>query len=288
MRWVIYLVLMPCMVGAAPVANPPGMGEPSFCPECHAKEQREFQRSRMSLAARTAGFIEEWQDKGRPERCLVCHAPSGGEGVSCIDCHGSQGHPYAKLAMPAACARCHDAPGEITVRSFSNSPASRRGESCLDCHQQGEGFSHDFIGPARAGFLADVARLQLSLRREGGGDTLLIRIRHRAGHSLPGGTTGRSVWLQVETFADGEQPLTRQLFRFGWYHDPVAGWRDETLAPGPGKVIELPLESIARIKSIQARLIYRFRPGALDEADPQAVVLDQAVFALPPALGESR
>jgi len=288
MRWLLWLMLLPWVAGAESLAIPPGAGETSDCLECHAKEQDEFQQSRMALAAHSADFINEWSSKGRPGRCLDCHAPSGGEGVVCVDCHGNLGHPYRKLSTPVVCARCHDAPGEITVRSFFNSPASRRGEDCLDCHQQGEGFSHDFIGPTRADFLLGVARLHLSLRREGGGDTLLVRIHHRAGHSLPGGTTGRSVWLQVETFGEGEQPLTRRLFRFGWYHDPIAGWRDETLAAGPGKVIEIPLESSVRSRSIRAKLIYRFRPGTLDKPDPQAVLLDHAVFALPAALGDSR
>lgn len=244
-------------------------------------------RSLMAVAAGTPDFISEWGRAGKAAGCLRCHAPGGGDGVGCDDCHGDGGHPYPRLAVPETCARCHDAPGELTVRSFSQSPSARRGEDCLDCHLPGQGGGHDFKGPARAGFLNDVAKVRIALRRMAGGDTVLIRVSHRAGHALPGGTTGRSVWLVVESFGEEEQPLARSLFRFGWYHDPTMGWRDETLPPGPGKVIEIPLAVSGKIVRIQARLIYRFRPGPLDNPDPREVVLEQVVFALPSGLGES-
>jgi hypothetical protein len=288
MRRLLWLALIPWVTWAEPPATPPVAGEPSHCPDCHQKEQQEFMRSLMAVAAGTPDYISEWGHTERAAGCLKCHAPGGGKGVVCNDCHGDTGHPYPKLAVPGICARCHDAPGELTVRSFSQSSAARRGEDCLGCHLPGNGISHDFQGPARQGFLEGAARLRISLRRDAEGDAVLIRIRHRAGHALPGGTTGRSVWLLVEEIGEDERPLARSLFRFGWYHDPATGWRDRTLPPGPGKVIEIPLTHPGKVSRVQAKLIYRFLPGALDNPDSREVMLDQAVFALPAGLEESR
>lgn len=288
MKCLLWLILLPGMAASEPISVPPGAGETSHCPDCHQQEHETFQRSRMAVAARTPDFLREWAGKGRVERCLACHAPSGGEGVACQDCHGDTGHPYPRLETPRVCARCHDAPGELTVRSYWQSPAARRGERCLDCHLADTGSGHDFEGPMRAGFLEGIARLRLSLRRDDGGDTLLIGISHKAGHALPGGTTGRSVWLVVETLTPGGRILASYVYRFGWYHDTSEGWRDRTLSPGPGKVIEIPLEGATEAASIEARLIYRFQPGSLEAPDPREVELDRARFALPVEMGESR
>ncbi len=288
MRWLLCLMWLPCLAASDPGSPPPGPGEPSHCPDCHRQEQEAFQRSLMAGAARTPDFLREWEDKGRAKRCLACHAPSGGEGVVCRDCHGDAGHPYSRLDTPQVCARCHDAPGELTVRSYRQSPAARRGEGCADCHLPPAGDSHDFIGPQRSGFMAGVARLRLSLRRDGESYTLLVRITHRAGHALPGGTTGRSVWLVVDTLAQEGRRLARSTLRFGWTHDPARGWQDGTLPPGPGKVIEIPLKANAEAASMDVGLIYRFQPGPLAVTDPRELELDRKRFALPIEMGESR
>jgi hypothetical protein len=279
-------MLLWAWVAGSFAASPAGDAS-SRCPDCHGREAREFGCTRMAVAAGSPEFLEEWGRRGRAGRCLACHAPGGGEGVVCRDCHGGSGHPYPVLATPQICAGCHDAPGEATVRSFKRSPAARRGESCLDCHLPDKGGGHDFMGPARSGFLEGAARLDISLRRDGAVDTALIRIRHRAGHNLPGGTTGRSVWLVVETFSREERPLARSEYRFGWYRDAGGGWLDRTLPPGPGKVIEVALRGGAAAL-IEARLIYRFRPGPLEEADSRDVLLDHAAFELPGQMGDGR
>lgn len=287
MRRLLWLIWLPCLVAADPRSAPPGPDEPSHCPACHRLEHEAFQRSLMAMAARTPDFLREWEGRGRAKHCLTCHAPSGGEGVECPDCHGDDGHPYSRLHTPQVCARCHDAPGELTVRSYRQSSAIRRGEQCLDCHLTQGGDRHEFIGPQRSGFLAGVARLHLSLRRDGQNYTLLVKISHRAGHALPGGTTGRSVWLLVDTLAREGRQLARSTWRFGWAYDPGRGWQDWTLPPGPGKVIEIPLKGDAEAASIEVRLIYRFRPGPLDLPDLREVELDRKRFALPVEMGES-
>lgn len=287
--WLMWLIWVPLTAASEQVLIPPAAGEPSHCPDCHQQEYESFRRSRMAVAARTPDFLREWEDKGRVDRCMACHAPSGGEGVECVDCHDDTGHPYSNLEIPGVCARCHDAPGELTVRSYRQSPAAKRGEGCLDCHLDNKrGSSHDFEGPTRPGFLQGIAQLRLSLRRDDGGDTLLIGIRHQAGHALPGGTTGRSVWLVVDTLTDEDQLLTRSRYRFGWLHDPDQGWIDRTLQPGPGEVVEIPLQNGIETARVEARLIYRFQPGPLEAHDPREVVLDRTRFALSVGMGESQ
>lgn len=251
------------------------------CNDCHKTEQDEYDHSRMAVAAKTPTFLKEWQGKGSSPGCLDCHAPSGGDGVTCVDCHGSGDHPYPKLEIPQVCSNCHDAPGEVTVRSFLDSPAARQGKDCLDCHLEGRPSSHDFRGPSRPGFLEGVASLKISMRRDQGGYVALIRVGHSAGHALPGGTTGRSVWLVVE-MRDRKGILTnRSRLRFGWRHDSKNDWTNRTLPAGPGKVIEVPVSAENSSGTVQATLIYRFLPGDLERSDPDQVILARARFELP-------
>ncbi len=281
MKSVAFLCAMMLLLIAATDAFSSDPEKPEACVDCHKVEQDEFRHSRMAVAAQTPAFINEWHGKGKDEKCLNCHAPSGGDGVACIDCHDSGEHPYPKLKIPQACARCHDAPGEITVGSFRDSPAARQGKDCLDCHLQGERSGHDFTGPSRPGFLQDAASLNISMRRDRDSFTALILVRHNAGHALPGGTTGRAVWLLVEERDREGKLISTNRFRFGWQHDANNGWVDQTLPAGPGKVIELPISEKSGPGTIQATLIYRFLPGGLEQHDPDQVTLARTHFGLP-------
>lgn len=275
--WFTLLCLLPILVWGAQ-GYPTDTDAGSACGDCHQKQQAEFQLSSMATAARSPDFIEEWRQSGKPDSCFACHSPGHSAGVSCVDCHGVATHPYPRLQVPTVCAPCHDAPGEITLRSFRASPAAHRGEDCLTCHLPNQGFSHDFRGPTRPGFLNGIAALTIAFRRDSAGDTALLRIRHQAGHALPGGTTGRSVWLLVEQVDGQGVQLDQRQYRFGWLHSPTTGWRENTLPPGVGKVIETPLHTAARV--IRAKLIYRFRPGGLDVVDPDQVTLVDEVREL--------
>lgn len=248
------------------------------CMDCHPKQQAEFQKSPMAIAATTPTFLKEWQDKGQSDGCLACHSPTRSAGVTCIDCHGMGSHPYPRLQAQMVCARCHDAPGEITLRSFRNSPAARRGDDCLTCHVTGDTFNHDFRGPTHPGFLQGIAQLTIAFRRDAAGYTALIRIQHKAGHALPGGTTGRSVWLLVAQTDSAGKSLQEHQYRFGWLHSPTHGWRENTLPPGVGKVVETRLQPGAR--GVRVKLVYRFRAGGLERDDPDQVTLAEEVRTL--------
>ena len=268
------LALSGATVAAGPEIEPPKEGRP--CTECHPTISRAFSTTRMAHAAASADFVTEWNANGRAAYCIRCHAPSGGEGLVCADCHGPGPHPYPRVPVPQVCSHCHDAPGENTVRSFLSSPAAGRNEDCLSCHLESDtgGPDHAFRGPLTPGFLDDVARVRVFLRRDSPGvTTAVLQITHKAGHALPGGTTGRSVWLTVEGFRRDDTVAWRESIRFGWEHHPGEGWFDRTLPAGRPVVLELPNAARNQADHLRATLWYRFRAGPLEDHDPRTVLL---------------
>jgi hypothetical protein len=261
------------------------------CAECHGDISVAFGATRMASAATGAEFLAEWQGRGRPAYCRDCHAPGGGKGLVCADCHGTGPHPYPQLQVPGVCARCHDAPGESTTRRFRESRSAHEGKDCLDCHLPGDGpgSDHRFAGSSEPGFLEDVAALRLILRTEPDGDrTAVVQVSHRAGHALPGGTTGRSVWLIVQGIDVREREVWREVVRFGWEHRPDGGWLDRTLLPDRSAVLEIPDPGRDGSERLRAELRYRFRPGPLELVDPGEVTLDLAELEIPRREREGR
>lgn len=287
--WRSMLVAAACLgVGISVVAA--GDGSTTWddpgCAGCHPRAADEFAASAMAGSASGADFVAERTRAGGSEACLACHAPRGGAGLSCEDCHRGEGHPEAAPAAPAACAPCHDAPGENTVRHFLVSPAVARGESCTDCHMpivDGRR-SHRFPGATTPGFLEGVARLRLVLRRDGESLSAVVQVRHRAGHNLPGGTTGRAVWLIVEGLKGLEgsgRASWQEHVRFGWERTPAGDWNDRTLPVGKGAIVEFERIEREEARLLRATLFYRFRPGPWARPDPREVVLDRIDMTIP-------
>jgi len=271
-----------CLAVSLIVALPLKAVAVSDCSDCHPDQAASFSRSAMAGAATSDSFVAEQSTVSRPLRCLRCHAPSGAAGVACVDCHDAGPHPYPRVKQPETCGKCHDAPGENTVRSFRSSPAAASGRRCSDCHAMDEGrFSHDFRGPTRSGFLQGIASLRAFLRFDPENLFAIVRIQHRAGHALPGGTTGRSVWLQVQGRDQAGKRIWEKNYRFGWERQADGLWLDKTLSPGAPTLVELPLAKASRLRSLRLELIYRFRPGPLDVDDPAAVILDTMEIELP-------
>jgi len=252
------------------------------CADCHTKQARAFSGSRMAIAASTRSFLREWKRNGSSVKCLSCHAPSGGAGVVCRDCHRGRAHPVAKVSVPAICARCHDAKGEVTLRSFMQSPAARRGKTCLACHSRREGKvnAHHFAGPAADhAFLRRAATLRMLTARRTGRPVVILQVRNHAGHAIPGGTTGRALWLVVTGYSSDGERLIRQVARFGWEHARSGEWRDRTLKPGKSAILEVPVEQTG-VRRVRARLIYRFLPGVLAADDHEGIVVDELEMRL--------
>lgn len=258
-------------------------GEFDNCVQCHREAVQAFSQSAMSQTATTRSFEREWAEKGNDQDCLACHAPSGGQGIQCRDCHGLAEHPVDKVGVPGVCARCHSAPGETTVHMYLASRSFKDGRDCIDCHSGKDGENvHRFKGPNVDGFLIGVARIRAGILAEQGRVNALIRISHRAGHSLPGGTTGRAVWLVAEGMDDQGQSVWSKRVRFGWVHDGRGNWRDETLRPDTHTQVRL--ENIRRSGAVRLRvaLFYQFAAGDFD-AVPGSTrrALDQVELEIP-------
>lgn len=191
--------------------------------------------------------------EGRPAWCVRCHAPSGGKGLVCADCHGNGPHPYPKLLTPDVCARCHDARGESAGRRFLAGPAARRGEDCLSCHisEAPPGADHAFQGRSVPGFLEGVAGIRMFLRGSGPEDRVaVLQVQHQAGHALPRGPP-----------ADPSGYWWRETVRFGWENHPDRGRIDRTLPPGRPAVIELTQLRRGGAVMLSVGLWYRFLPA---------------------------
>jgi hypothetical protein len=247
------------------------------CRPCHERQAVEFAASAMAGAAQSVDFERE-QSGGDRAACRACHAPSADRGVTCRDCHPGDPHGERTAPTTVLCARCHDAPGESTLRAYAVSSARRSGLDCRDCHSR-QGRDHSFIGPtAHPDFLNGVARLRLQVKGAAGG-MLVAQISHRTGHRLPGGTTGRSVWLRLQGMAAGRQPTWRQDVRFGW--ETGVEWQDHSIMPD--KPVTIVIENAIRdgTRRVEATLVYRFKAGAVEHDDPRQVVLDKAGIDLP-------
>lgn len=241
------------------------------CGDCHRGQAEEFARTTMARAAINPAFRAEWAEGGHDGACLGCHAPSGGQGVACADCHGGGNHPYAAVPVPGACARCHDAPGEATVRTYRASLAARAGKTCLDCHLGENAGHHAIRGASDPTFLHGIAQVRLALS----GNVLVAAIRHSAGHALPGGTTGRAVWLVLRGLGVDGTTVWEERRRYGWLTDGRT-WQDHTLAPDHGAIIEIENPERNAAISVEARLLYSRRPTA----EPEGEELSRATMTL--------
>lgn len=168
------------------------------------------------------------------------------------------------------------------MRTFRQSPANRRGRDCVSCHADvgGERFSHRFNGPSDPAFLRGVAQIRAALRRAGSGWQAVVRIRHRAGHALPGGTTGRAVWLSAQGVDTEDRVIWREAWRFGWEHDGWGGWRDRTLPPGEATLVAMSDVARSGTARIRFRLVYHPSAGATTPDAEDAVELDSLTVTL--------
>lgn len=246
----LWLILVVVLAGLPALAD-------EDCASCHRPQAEEFAQTAMARAASTPTFLKEWAEAKSDKACLTCHSPSGGAGIACRDCHGGDGHPYAAVAVPDVCAQCHDAPGESTVRMFKTSLAARNGATCLDCHLDAGRGRHAFRGASDPSFLRNVATVQLAFS----GERLIASIHHTAGHSLPGGTTGRAVWLVLRGFGISGEQVWEERRRFGWRNNGQ-GWEDSSLAPDVTSAVEIETPQRNGATSVEARLLYGRQPAS--------------------------
>ncbi len=259
------------------LASVPWVQAAPDCVACHVDHARDYASSAMAGSAADHAFQLEWAQSGRQARCLECHAPDGGAGVGCRHCHGA-GHGARGVGSPVACGRCHQQAFENTLARFREYRARGGRQSCLDCHAAGTaGTGHGFAGPSTVAFLDGVAWLTIHFRRSNPGPTVVIGIRHRAGHGLPGGTAGRAVELEVQGKNARGVVIWRVFRRFGWQWE-AGQWLDKSLAPLHITYIELP---VANATSIQSSLRYRFLPFGHEQYEKKVDLLADSVRKVP-------
>lgn len=259
----------------------PISGDDKSCRHCHPQQEAQFSQSAMARAASNPTFIAEWKERDEAHYCLNCHAPSGGQGLQCDSCHSGGEHPYEKIDLQRVCGTCHDSPGENTFRLYRQRPGQLRDRDCLDCHTPGiSGFSHHFKALLISSLKRSVARLRMLTTPLHPESQLTIFIEHRAGHALPGGTTGRSAWLELKGYDRQQKLLWQDRVRYGWLHQTDGSWHDETLKPGQATIYRRFYRQ--ETDRIEARLIYQRKAGDLDLEGLGSVLLAEESITIQP------
>ena len=197
------------------------------CVDCHPRETASYRQSAMAQATFSSAYQLEQQQQGDPSRCLVCHGPTASSGVTCSDCHEApHQHRSAAAYGESVCGRCHDAPLENTLRHYRVYRVNHPETLCQDCHlpniRVGD---HRFMGVGSELLRGRAVRGSGLIDRAAG--KLRLVIDNLSGHGIPGGTSGRSLWLVAYTAA-GPVPL----HRWGWLQDRQGAWLDHGLPPG--------------------------------------------------------
>ncbi len=136
------------------------------------------------------------------------------------------------------CATCHHYAHsgtfiETTYIDWKDSSYARRGIRCQDCHMPlvGGRRNHSFKGGHYEDMLRCVATIDTFLAVENKGFRLTVVVtNHRVGHSLPGGTLGRQVWLRIYGSGYGGKRLIAERL-YGKVFDVKGRVVDTTLKP---------------------------------------------------------
>lgn len=245
--------------------------ETNVCEQCHPFETQTFRLSAMSRAAQTTGFLTEWQRENKNTACLDCHAPSSEKGLGCIDCHGSESHVSEPRRQEGICARCHNAPLENTYRHFETRPISLVEKRCIDCHirPSPSGVDHQFPG------INDYTLRQSSIFlrwiiHKGEPLTIDILLQNRTAHAIPGGTSGRALWLVIRYQENAWMPLRR----FGWFQDKDRRWFDFSFTTGTSQ-LSFPLDRIFKeVQYVKVGLWLQTTTGELNIGSQSGFWLD--------------
>tara|TARA_R110002167_G_scaffold213760_8_gene418387 strand:+ start:527 stop:1372 length:846 start_codon:yes stop_codon:yes gene_type:complete len=237
----IMLLLAPVMASATAAAPD---NAKSDCAQCHPFEVQTYQQSAMSRAAQTTSFKAQWQNAGHLDTCLDCHAPSNNQGVNCNDCHGESIHLNQATMDSNVCARCHDAALENTYRHYRRRPTALSEARCIDCHMRPSplGVDHYFRGLDSPDLLAEAVTLRWLIpdTRE---PTIQLFIKNQTAHAIPGGTSGRALWLLIKS----HRVDWRALQRFGWLQTEQKLWVDHSLPPGVNRLeFQIPTATLTR------------------------------------------
>ena len=338
--WCLLLVRGPGRVSAAAALALPGpapqqrqqspAGLNKECEKCHPAIAREWRDSYHRLANQDPAFQRALAREPAPF-CRRCHAPEADpsrdatgwaaeNGVACVTCHVLDGqivsgnvhpgkpapHPLrrdARLAEPAACARCHEfqfpdgrlrrRPEFMQLTLTEHRAAADATTSCVSCHMPrvpdgkgGSHRSHQFLGGHDE--LKLRAALHVQAVRHSDRVTLHLTPQH-VGHALPTGDLFRRLVLQLQVDGEPNLPgLRRDLMRHFEAVQELPGKRVRVTASddrltGP-TAISFPLPPQAQNRPVRWQVTYERVAFPFDQRGGQAavdgaVVLDSGTLA---------
>ena len=201
------------------------------CGGCHLQVYKEWAQSLHRHAWTNANVRQAtWDFKKRA--CRACHSPqpvlphslekapeyrdfNQDDGVHCLSCHGLEDGVAATRTIEGApckpkfeprlvgtrlCYPCHQ-PTHQAYDEYLASDAFAVGVRCIDCHmprrKDAPGRSH---GP-HGGLNPEFIKKSFHWRCETTADALLVTLRNRTGHKLPGEIPSRSLIVRVD-YAD--------------------------------------------------------------------------------------
>jgi predicted CXXCH cytochrome family protein len=137
------LAFLPLVFTANGQAAPDPQGDGPTCGTCHYKIHDTWEAGAHGQAVTDPVFLDAWEEQGKPQQCLTCHAsgydPTTGEvaelGVTCVACHGEfiEGHPSVQMPTyrsATTCDQCH-------LETYAEWKSSRHGQvdlACVSCH----------------------------------------------------------------------------------------------------------------------------------------------------------
>lgn len=212
------------------------------------------------------GMVSRWEEEGIG--CDFCHSLNSvtvrADHTSVVMDEGimtrfwpslPHGKDYPVIKGSEACTPCHHfGKGgtmiEDTYKTWKESPYSRRKIRCQDCHMPiMKGLRrHDFPGGHSEEMLKKAVDLKALLLKVGQGYLLKVIVTNsRTGHSLPGGTMGRQLWLEVKGYS-GMDMVFKDRRLYGKLFDSDGRLIDTTLRPLEGRVERFLLPLVERIK----------------------------------------
>ncbi|MBL8058752.1 MAG: hypothetical protein JNK29_18755 [Anaerolineales bacterium] len=125
------LPLLLVSVALAQADQPPAaVPDTQTCQDCHASFFTAMDAGQHGAAA-TGNFKTLWEEQGKPQACLSCHAL---EGLQCETCHlVLPDHPDTPASLdrsPDRCGQCHKA----TQLAWQVSQHGQQDMNCVDCH----------------------------------------------------------------------------------------------------------------------------------------------------------
>jgi hypothetical protein len=264
------------MTGRVAESSPPASPAPptrerdpvAGCASCHADVVTEWSASLHRASFRDPSFQRGYAIEPQPF-CRDCHAPRGDldHGVSCISCHGSDGHDSDSVDHAReSCGSCHEFPFEgaelpprrselmqFTVTEHRESAFAE--VACVDCHMPRDAAgkrTHRFDASRSPEFLRNaVAVVDAQATKN---EVIVTLAPRRVGHAFPTGDMFRRLVVTAED-VDGPHRVERRLTRtFGPAPDGAKKHMTNDTRLRGTTTFRLPVRAVA---SVRVRVLYQ-------------------------------